>query len=126
MPFANSPSAIRKAWWGVVVLFLVHGLIVSTWISRIPAIQTKLHLSNPVLGLTLLSSEIGAVVTIPGVGYLISRFGSKRVCTSSSIAFCLAVVLMGLAFDAVSLAVALFVFGTLAAAMDVSMNAQGV
>jgi len=123
---AHSQPAVRKAWWGVVVLFLVHGLVVSTWISRIPAVQSKLHLSNALLGLTLLSSAIGAVLTIPAVGYLISRYGSKRVCTFSSIAFCLAVVLMSLAFDALSLAAALFVFGALAAAMDVSMNAQGV
>jgi MFS family permease len=126
MAIEHSPLAIRKAWWGVVVLFLVHGLVVSTWISRIPAIQAKLHLSNAVLGLTLLSSAIGAVSTIPAVGYLISRYGSKRVCTLSSIAFCLGVVLMALAFNAVTLGAALFVFGALAAAMDVSMNAQGV
>ncbi len=126
MPIAHSRLALRKAWWSVVVLFLVHGLVVSTWISRIPAVQAKLHLSNAVLGMTLLSSAVGAVLTIPAVGYLISRYGSKRVCIFSSSAFCLAVVLMGLAFDAVSLAGALFVFGALAAAMDVSMNAQGV
>jgi MFS family permease len=124
MPMAHSRLALRKAWWGVVILFLVHGLVVSSWISRIPAVQAKLHLSNAVLGLTLLSSAIGAVFTIPAVGYLISRYGSKRVCTVSGIAFCLAVVLMSLAFDAVSLAAALFVFGAFAAAMDVSMNAS--
>ncbi len=118
--------ALRKGWWGVVVLFLAHGLVVSSWISRIPAVQTNLRLSNGVLGLTLLSSAIGAVLTIPAVGYLISRFGSKRVCVLSSFAFCAAVNLMGLAFNAVTLAAALFVFGALAAAMDVSMNAQGV
>src|SRR3954447_20572647 len=104
MPVAHSRLALRKAWWGVVVLFLVHGLVVSSWISRIPAIQAALHLSNAVLGLTLLSSAIGAVLIIPAIGYLISRFGSKRVCTFSSVAFCLAVVLMGLAFNAISLA----------------------
>jgi hypothetical protein len=122
----DSPRAVRKAWWGVIVLFLVHGLVVSSWISRIPAVQTKLGLSNGVLGLTLLSSAIGAVLTIPAIGYLVSRFGSKRVCLLSAVAFCLGVVLMGLAFSAISLAAALFVFGALAAAMDVSMNAQGV
>src|SRR5438094_8083570 len=98
MRAAHSRVALRRAWWGVVVLFLVHGLVVSTWISRIPAVQTKLHLSNAVLGLTLLSSAVGAVLTIPAVGYFVSRFGSKRVCTLSSILFCLAVVLPGLAF----------------------------
>ena len=126
MSTGDSPRDVRKPWWGVVVLFLVHGLVVSSWISRIPAVQTRLQLSNGVLGLTLLSSAIGAVLTIPAVGYLVSRFGSKRVCTLSSILFCLAVVLMGLAFNAATLAGALFVFGSLAAAMDVSMNAQGV
>jgi MFS family permease len=126
MTTEHSPLALRKAWWGVVVLFLVHGLVVSSWISRIPAIQTSLRLSNGVLGLTLLSSAVGAVLTIPAIGYLVSRFGSKRVSISSAVAFCLVVVPIGLAKDAVSLAAALFVFGALAAAMDVSMNAQGV
>lgn len=108
------------------MLFLVHGLVVSSWISRIPAIQTELRLSNGVLGLALLSSALGAVLTIPGVGYLVSRFGSKRVCIWSSAAFCLSVILPAVAFNALSLAAALFVYGALAAAMDVSMNAQGV
>src|SRR3954464_2338866 len=80
-------KGLRPAWWGVVILFLVHGLVVSSWISRIPAVQTKLHISNGVLGLTLLSAAIGAVLTIPVVGYLVSRFGSKRVCLVSSVAF---------------------------------------
>src|SRR5436305_64959 len=106
-----SPRALRKAWWGVVVLFLVHGLVVSSWISRIPAVQTELQLSNGVLGLTLLSSAIGAVLTIPAVGYLISRFGSRRMSILSSFAFCWSIVLMSLATGAVSLGAALFVFG---------------
>jgi MFS family permease len=44
----------------------------------------------------------------------------------SSIAFCFSLVLPGLAVNAPSLAAALFAFGASAAAMDVSMNAQGV
>ncbi len=118
--------SLRAAWWATVVLFLVHGLIVATWISRIPAIQTTLHLNNGILGLTLLSSAVGAVSTIPITGWLVSRFGSRRVTAISSIFFCLAVNLLALAPDALRLAAALFVFGTVAAAMDVSMNAQGV
>ena len=37
-----SSNETRKAWWGTVVLFLVHGLVVATWISRIPAVQSAL------------------------------------------------------------------------------------
>ena len=117
---------VTRAWWAVVALFLIHGLVVSSWISRIPAVQVSLKLGNGLLGLTLLSSALGAVSTIPLSGYLVTRFGSKPISILSSCCFCLVVILPGLATDAWSLAAALFVYGILAAAMDVSMNAQGV
>lgn len=109
-----------------MILFLVHGLVVSTWLSRIPAVQSALHLANGVLGLTLLSSAIGAVSSIPVTGWLINRYGSRRVTAIASSLFCLSIILLGAAFNTLTLAAALFVFGVLAAAMDVSMNAQGV
>ena len=124
-PLMTTPS-VHRAWWGVVILFLVHGLVVSSWLSRIPEVQTSLHLSNGILGLTLLSAAVGAVSIIPFVGMLIGRYGSRRVSIVSSYAFCLSVILPGIAGSAVMLALALLVYGALAAAMDVSMNAQGV
>ena len=117
---------IRAAWWAIVVVFLVHGLLAATWVSRIPAIQTALRLNNAELGLTLLSSAVGAVCAIPFVGRFVTLYGSKRVTGVSSIAFCFGLVLPGLAVNAASLAASLFAFGATAAAMDVSMNAQGV
>lgn len=117
---------VSRAWWGVVVLFLVHGLVVSSWISRIPGIQTSLHLNNGVLGITLLSSALGAVTVIPYVGLLVARFGSRRMSVWCSCAFCLSVTLPAFAVNAATLALALLIYGALAAAMDVSMNAQGV
>lgn len=119
-------AGVRPAWWGTVILFLVHGLVIGTWVSRIPAVKSELHLNNAVLGLTLLSSAFGAICTIPITGSLISRYGSKRITAITSIAFCAAVSLMGLAWNALTLALALYIFGGVAAAMDVSMNAQGV
>ncbi|MGA8029767.1 MAG: MFS transporter [Bryobacteraceae bacterium] len=117
---------MKGAWWGTVVLFLVHGFIVGTWVSRIPAVQSGFHLSNGILGLTLLSSALGAICSIPITGRLIDRLGSKKVTSVSSIVFCLGLTLPGLAFNTISLAGALFVLGAIGAAMDVSMNAQGV
>jgi MFS family permease len=116
----------RQAWWGTAALFLVHGLVVSTWVSRIPAVQTTLHLANGILGLTLLAAAVGAVLTIPVAGWAVTRFGSKKTTTLASIAFCLSILLPALATNAFGLACTLFVFGGLAATMDVSMNAQGV
>lgn len=117
---------INAAWWGTVVLFLAHGLIVATWVSRIPAIKSSLRLNDAVFGLALLSSAVGAVCTIPFTGWLIGRFGAKNMSIAAGIAFCCSLVLPAAAFNAYSLAGALFVFGAAAAAMDVSMNAHGV
>jgi len=116
----------RAAWWGTVVLFLVHGLVVSTWISRIPAVQIKLHLNNFVLGLTLLSSAIGAMCAIPIAGNLVGKLGTKRVAVWASVGLCACLVLPALAVNAATLAVALFIYGAWAAAMGVAMNSQAV
>lgn len=122
---ATAPST-RAAWWASVTLFLVHGLVVSSWVSRIPAVQSALRIRNGVLGLTLLSAALGAVFIIPSAGWLVSRYGSKIVTILSSIAFCLSVILPGVAKSPLTLGLALFVYGGTAATMDVSMNAQGV
>ena len=122
----SDSKSVSAGWWSTVILFLVHGLVVSTWVSRIPVVQSTLSLSNGVLGLTLLSSAIGAVSSIPVVGFLVSRYGSKKVSIFSSLLFCLSVILPALAFNSVTLSIALLIFGAAAASMDVSMNAQGV
>ncbi|HEX3683693.1 MAG TPA: MFS transporter [Bryobacteraceae bacterium] len=117
---------VRAAWWGTLVLFLVHGLVVSTWVSRIPAVQAALRLKNGVLGLALLSGAAGAVVTIPFAGRLVTRFGSKKISALSGVLFCMTLVLPSLAVNALTLSAALLIYSAVAASMDVSMNAHGV
>jgi MFS family permease len=124
-------SAIPKvhaspAWWAVVARFLVHGLVVSTWVSRIPGIQASLKLSNGALGLSLLGAAFGSIIAIPICGWMVSRFGSSRVTTWSSAGFCVALVLPALAVDATTLFAALFIYGAAAGTNDVAMNSQGV
>src|SRR5689334_12180458 len=119
-------SAAGKGWWAVVVRFLVHGLITATWVSRIPAIKESLHLSDGVLGLTLLGAAVGSLTGIPICGWLVNRYGSNLVTTWSSVGFCVALVLPGLAVNAPTLFLALIGFGAMAGMNDVAMNAQGV
>lgn len=117
---------VRRAWWSTLFIFLVHGLGVSTWVSRIPTIQSNLRLNNGVLGVALLGAALGSVISIPLTGSLVTRFGSKRVTTLSTIGFCFALLPLALAIDAITLGLALVLFGALAGMMDVAMNAQGV
>jgi len=117
---------VDSAWWAVVARFLIHGLVVSTWVSRIPAIQSALGLSNARLGLCLLGTAVGSVIAVPITGWLITRFGSKPVTTWSTVGFCVALVGPTFAGDAGTLFAALTLFGAMAGANDVSINSQGV
>ena len=116
----------KAAWWAVVVRFLIHGLVASAWISRIPTIQTSLNLNNAVLGLCLLGTAVGSVIAIPGTGWLVTRYGSKVVTTWSTVALCLALVGPTFAGSAFSLFAFLILYGAAAGANDVSMNSQAV
>lgn len=117
---------LTAAWWAVAARFLVHGLVVSTWISRIPTIQALLQISNGALGMALLGAAIGSVSAIPACGWLVNRYGSSRVANWTSVGFCLSLVLPPLAVNVVTLFAALFAYGVMAGANDVAMNSQAV
>ena len=117
---------LRSAWWAVVARFLVHGLAISTWVSRIPSIKSSLHLNDGMFGLALLGSAVGSMIGIPVCGYVVSHYGSRRAATFTSSALCVALVLPAVAFNAWTLFAGLFVFGFMAGSNDVAMNSQGV
>ncbi|RDI96371.1 MFS transporter [Meiothermus sp. QL-1] len=106
--------------------FFVCGLLVAAWVSRIPAIKQALGLGTGELGLILWAAPLGLVLAMPLTGSLIARLGSRPVLAAASLASCLALPPLALAPSEGWLALALFAFGYVNAAMDVSMNAQAV
>jgi len=119
-------TELQRGSWGVMLCFLAHGLIVSSWVSRIASIKSALRLSDGALGLTLLGTAIGSIAAIPATGALVNRYGSLRMAKWTSIGFSIALVLPALSNDGISLFAALLVFGAMAGANDVAMNAQAV
>jgi len=117
---------LRRAFWGVMASFIVHGLVASTWVSRIQSIKADLALSDGALGLALLGTAIGSMVAIPICGALVMRFGSRAMVAWTGIGFCSALLLPGLATNATTLFAALLFYGAMAGANDVAMNAQAV
>src|SRR4029453_4911271 len=79
---------LRSARVSVAVVFFIHGLLVSNWLARIPAVQADLRLSSGVLGLALLGASAGAFAPLFGIPRLLIRFGSARVTTWSSFGLC--------------------------------------
>jgi MFS family permease len=116
----------RRAFWGVMACFLVHGLVVSTWVSRIASVKSALHLGDGALGLALLGTAIGSVTAIPLSGALVVRRGSRQIARCTAAGFCLSLVAIPLAHDTATLFAALLFYGAMAGANDVAMNAQAV
>lgn len=123
MSIRNPLQAARLAVLGV---FFLNGVALASWVVRIPAVQQKLSLGEGALGLALLGMAVGALVSMPLTGALISRFGSRPVVGGAALSLALAMVLPALAPGLLSLAAALFVLGASNGALDVSMNSQAV
>jgi predicted MFS family arabinose efflux permease len=99
-------------------------MIVASWVSRIPAIQSALHLSPAKLGTLLLAATAGSLIAMPLTGVLIHKAGSRTMVIFTTAAFCLTLPPIALAGSAIALAGALFLFGASAGAMDVAMNVE--
>jgi MFS family permease len=119
-------SRLRNAFWGVMLSFLIHGLIVGTWVSRIASIKTALNITDGALGIALLGAAIGSVAAIPCCGWIVTRYGGKNATAWTSVGFCLALILPALSINTGTLFAALLVYGAMAGANDVAINAQAV
>jgi len=117
---------VKAARTAVTATFFVHGALFGTWLSRIPAVKTELALSDGELGLALLGVTVGAVLSLPLAGWLVSRTGSRATVVLGLPVFALLLVPLAFAPGLLSLAVALFAFGAAAGAVDVAMNAHGL
>lgn len=119
-------KTIQRARLALLVIFFLHGAVFATWVSRIPAVASELHLSPERLGLALLGTAVGCLISMPVSGYFIGRVGSRPVTTVATLGFCAALALPGLAHSQWTLGLTLCVLGLAAGAMDVSMNSHGV
>lgn len=117
------PKAARLA---VAALFFANGLLFGTWVSRIPAVQTKLGLSHGVLGMALLAMALGAVIAMPLAGRWSARLGSHTVSVGLALWYAAVLPLLAFAPSLSWLVAGLFCFGVGHGAFDVSMNAQAL
>ncbi len=116
------PPTARGA---VLIMFFVNGAAMATWVPLIPSVQQKLDLNAGQLGLALLGTAIGAVLSIPSTGWLVGRAGGRKVVTLAAIACCIILPLLPLAPSLPVLTIALLLFGAALGSMDVAMNIHG-
>ncbi|MEO3924074.1 MFS transporter [Micromonosporaceae bacterium B7E4] len=125
-PSLDDPAALRRGRVAVSLLFLLFGMAIGTWTARIPAVKEELGLTDGQLSVGLLGLAAGAITGMQLTGRLVDRYGSARVMLPVAFAEGGCLLLPGYAVNLGTLAVALFVFGTVHGTLNIAMNANAV
>ncbi len=94
--------------------------------SRIPDIQQKLHLSNAQLGAVLLGLPTGLLISLPLAGWLVTKFGSKKIVLTAAAVYACTLPLLGIVQNKTQLIATLFLFGMGGNMLNISVNTQAV
>ncbi|WP_460775393.1 MFS transporter [Microbacterium sp. GXF7504] len=113
----------------IFAIFLVSGLSVATWASRVPAIKETLGISKAEIGIVLLLGGIASILGLSISSIVLARLGARRGMLLMMIVFGVGVAVIGVGTDVlqsvavVILGVALWGFGN--GCLDVMMNVEG-
>jgi len=125
-PARPVPADAVRARFGVSVVFAVHGAVVGTFATRVPALADRVHAGPGALGVALIAPSIGALLAMPFAAKLTHQFRSRSTVRVLLLAWCTALLLPSIAPGYAGFVVALLVYGATAGMADVAMNAQGV
>lgn len=106
--------------------FFIQGLVFASWASRIPDVKTALSLSDAQLGGVLFLLPVGQLSAMALSGWLVSRYGSRKMLTAGALLYPLALVGLGAAAQTWQLCAALYFFGMTSNLCNISVNTQGV
>ncbi len=94
-------------WRGVAAGFLLNGILLGTWASRVPAVMGHFHVAKASFGVLLLLLGLGALISFPITGRLSDSLGAVRVARMIAIPFLVSIAALGLAPTIPLLAIAL-------------------
>lgn len=104
--------------------YFIQGFAVTCWASRLPEIQAKFSLSDGALGALLLAPPAGQLAAMALSGWLVKRFGSKRMVRIAGSLLALWLPVLGLVPHVSVLAASLFFFGMATNLSNISINTQ--
>ena len=126
MEFVMDHRSLLRSRAAVSAVFFINGVTLASWVPHIPVVKAHHGINDAELGVVLLCMAAGAVTALSVAGWLVTRFGSRRMTSIAAIGLCTSLTLPILAPSTVLLGAALFVLGAFNGTLDVSMNAQAV
>ena len=110
----------------MALLFFVNGVVVGSWLPRLPEIRDRLAIDLGTLGLSLALGGLGSLIGSSISGLIVGRFGSRRTAVLAAAAVYLFLPWIAVVPSASLLALVLGFMGFVDAQADVGMNAVGV
>lgn len=106
--------------------FMIIGCLEAAWAPLVPYVKSAFTLDEESLGLLMLCSGVGSLLTLPVAGWLCMKFGAKRVVYFSGFLMALALLAIGLMVNLWLTAAMLVIFGACTISIDVAANVNGV
>ncbi|MFR9725604.1 MFS transporter [Streptomyces sp. MS19] len=125
-PSGPAEAALRRLRIALTVFFALDGFLFAGWVVRIPDVKEQTGASASALGLALLGTSAGAVVTMTLTGRLCQRFGSRVVTVAGLVLLALTVALPPHTHSALLLGGVLLLFGAAFGAVNVAANSVAV
>ncbi|MFE1548776.1 MFS transporter [Streptomyces sp. NPDC058718] len=123
---ADPRSRLGGAYRATAVTFFLNGLLLSTWLIRIPSIKEATGLGTGAFGTVLITPVIVSLLSMQFAGRLLARTSSRTFVRVSVVATAVALVATSLAHTGPQLALALALFGFFDGLLFVASNVQGV
>jgi MFS family permease len=119
-------NSVYPARLAVKTIFFLNGFAHANYYGRLPRVQDLYHIGNGTMGVVLLSTALGAMLSMPFSGWLIIRNGSRKIGLFSVYMYCGLVPFIPIAYNLAGLVSVFFLLGVSAGMLDVAMNAQAV
>jgi len=119
----SPPQHARVA---VTAIFALNGALFASIFSRLPAIQERAGIGDGALGLALLCSMLGLLVSQLSAGALVARVGSRHLVLVGVLGYAAGLVPVSLSRSFGALAASFALVGLCNGVLDVSMNVHGL
>lgn len=106
--------------------FFSLGFATAAWAPLIPFAQQRLNLNHADFGLLLLCMGIGSMIAMPATGALVKRWGCRPLIALALMLLMVLLPSLTMWSSIVTMAVALFSFGSAAGCLGVAINLQAV
>ena len=119
-------ARLRRGRVATSLLFLLFGTALGGWTARIPAVKSRLALTDGRLSIALLAFAAGCIAGMVVLGRLTDRFGTRQVMLPMAFGEGLLLVPPAYVDGLAALCLALFAFGAVHGTLNIAMNASAV